>query len=98
MPCHHYIELHLGDSHAAFPYLKQKKSCSSIIVTDYVSSDIQKLLISCNNSLTIKGLLDTPTAATCPKGVTTGFACPNAAKPAPSRDNSENVNTNNQSS
>lgn len=37
--------------------------------------------------LTIKGLLDTPTAATCPKGVTTGFACPNAAKPAPLKDN-----------
>lgn len=35
----------------------------------------------------IKGLLDTPTAATCPKGVTTGFACPNAAKPAPLKDN-----------
>lgn len=48
---------------------------------------MHKLLISCNNSLTIKGLLDTPTAATCPKGVTTGFACPNAAKPAPLKDN-----------
>lgn len=31
----------------------------------------------------IKGLLDTPAAATWPKGVTTGFVCPNAAKPAP---------------
>lgn len=31
----------------------------------------------------MKGLLDTPTAVTCPNGVTTGFACPNVAKPAP---------------
>lgn len=36
--------------------------------------------------LTIKGLLGTPTAATCPKEVTRGFACPNAAKLAPWKD------------
>lgn len=43
-------------------------------------------VINIMQQLTIKGLIDTPTAATCPKGVTTGFACPNAAKPAPWKD------------
>lgn len=97
---HRNNELHLGDLHAAFPYLKGKKPptlcVSKLNVTDYASSDIQKLLITCNNSLTIKGLLDTPTAATCPKGVTTGFACPNAAKPAPWKREVKNINTSNQ--
>lgn len=39
--------------------------------------------LSIMQQLTIKGLLGTPTAATCPKEVTRGFACPNAAKLAP---------------
>lgn len=48
--------------------------------------------------LTIKGLLDTPTAATCPKGVTTGFACPNVAKPAPWKEKQKNINISKQCS
>lgn len=48
--------------------------------------------------LTIKGLLDTPTAATCPKGVTTGFACPNVAKPAPWKEKQKNIKTSKQCS
>jgi len=42
MPCHRNPEMHLGESHAAFPYLKQKKKslCVSKLksFTDHASS------------------------------------------------------------
>jgi hypothetical protein len=53
-------------------------------ILSFPNSKTQQFIKSLKlNSLTIKGLLDTPAAATWPKGVTTGFVCPNAAKPAP---------------